>query len=79
MSSKGRSYTLVVLLMLWGIFSFGQKDWEKKLQTQLIQAADGATIELDAGNFVLSKSLSLESKKNITIRGKGMNETILSF
>ena len=79
MSSKGRSYTLVVLLMSWGIFSFGQKDWEKKLQTQLIQAADGATIELDAGNFVLSKSLSLESKKNITIRGKGMNETILSF
>lgn len=58
---------------------FGQKDWEKKLQSQLILAEDGATIDLEAGNFVLSKSISLESKKNITIRGKGMDKTILSF
>jgi hypothetical protein len=31
------------------------------------------------GTFTLTNTLSLEGKKKITIRGKGMDKTILSF
>ena len=57
----------------------GQAQFEKALQTQLILASDGDVIELEAGNFQISGSLSLEGKKKITIRGKGMDKTVLSF
>ncbi len=56
-----------------------QADFEKKLQTQLIVAENGATVEITEGAFSLTKSLSLDGKKNIIIRGKGMDKTILSF
>ena len=56
-----------------------QAVFEKKLQTQLIVAENGATIDITEGAFSLSRSLSLDGKKNITIRGKGMDKTILSF
>jgi parallel beta-helix repeat protein len=42
-------------------------------------AENGSTIDLDEGTFTFSGSLSLESKKNIIIRGKGTDKTILSF
>ena len=35
--------------------------------------------QITEGGFSLSKSLSLDGKKNIIIRGKGMDKTILSF
>lgn len=57
----------------------GQAQFEKALQTQLILASDGDVIELESGNFQITGSLSLEGKKKITIRGKGMDKTILSF
>jgi parallel beta-helix repeat protein len=59
--------------------AFGQADFEKKVQTQLILAKDGTDVEITEGSFQLTKSLSLEGKKNIVIRGKGMDKTILSF
>jgi len=59
--------------------AFAQPDVQKRLQRQLILAEDGATIELEAGTFNLTASLSLESKKRITIRGKGADKTILNF
>lgn len=52
---------------------------EKQLQTQLILATDGDTITLPAGNITLSNTLSLDAKKDITIRGAGQDKTILSF
>lgn len=58
---------------------FGQSDFEKKLQTKLILAEDGDLIEIEAGEYFLKKSLSLDGKKNIIIRGKGMDKTILNF
>jgi parallel beta-helix repeat protein len=70
---------LFTLALLWGQALLAQADFEKKIQKQLILAKDGATISLPAGNFTLQGSLSLESKKNITIKGKGMGKTILSF
>lgn len=57
----------------------GQAQFEKALQTRLILASDGDLIELESGNFQISGSLSLEGKKKITIRGKGMDKTVLSF
>lgn len=54
-------------------------DIEKDLQTQLILAKDGDVIEIPEGHFKFKGSLSLDDKKNITVRGAGMDKTILSF
>ena len=56
-----------------------QADFEKRLQTQLIEAENGQNIEITEGSFSLTKSLSMDGKKNITIRGKGIDKTFLSF
>ena len=73
----------VVLFFLSCVFfsiqAFSQADVQKKLQKQLILAEAGAVIELPEGVFEFTNTLSLEEKKNITIRGKGMNKTTLSF
>ena len=68
-------------LCFFGMFSclFAQADIEKQLQTQLILAEDGAVIELPARFVTLSNTLSLDAKKNITLRGAGQDKTILSF
>lgn len=58
---------------------FAQADLEKKIQTQLILAENGSTIELPEGKIELAGSLSLDAKKGITIRGKGQGKTVLSF
>jgi hypothetical protein len=55
------------------------KSIEKSLQTQLITANDGAIIDLPEGNYMFTKSLTMDGKSNITIRGKGMDKTVLSF
>lgn len=58
---------------------YAQQDIQKQLQRQLIMAEDGSVIELPAGSFQLSSTLSLEGKKNILIKGAGMDKTILNF
>lgn len=55
------------------------KSIEKSLQTQFITAADGDTIELPAGHYQFTRSLTLDGKKNITVRGQGIDKTILSW
>jgi parallel beta-helix repeat protein len=70
---------IIFLLTLLSFSAYSQADFEKNLQKRLILAEDGATIEIEAGRFSLTKSLSLEGKKNVTLRGKGMDKTILSF
>ena len=52
---------------------------ETNLQTQLITIADNDTIDLPEGNFMFTKSLTMDGKSNILIRGKGLDKTILSF
>ncbi len=59
--------------------AFSQKDVQKKIQTQMILAESGTVIELPEGTFTFTNTLSMEGKKNITVRGKGMDKTILSF
>ena len=58
---------------------FAQKDVQKRIQTQLIDAEDGATIEIPEGRFEFDGSLSLDGKKNVTIKGAGLDKTIMNF
>lgn len=60
-------------------FSYAQQAIQKKIQTQMIMAEEGEIISLEEGHFQFTRSLSLESKKNIVIKGAGMGKTILSF
>ncbi|WP_421826267.1 parallel beta-helix domain-containing protein [Larkinella sp.] len=71
----------LLLLTTWLYASalYAQSDVQKRYQTKLIMADDGSTIELDAGHFTFTGSLSLQDKKRIVIRGKGIDKTVLSF
>ncbi|UIJ46753.1 right-handed parallel beta-helix repeat-containing protein [Sphingomonas cannabina] len=53
-------------------------DFEKNLQARLLDAKPGTVIDLPAGKYALSRSLSLTAN-GVTLRGKGMDKTILSF
>lgn len=74
---KSAVFTAVCLLVSASLF--GQKEFQKKFQTQFIEAANGSTIELPAGNYTLDASLWLDGKKDITVKGAGESKTILSF
>lgn len=51
---------------------------EQQLQTALIEAAPGDTVQLGRGRFELSTGLSLDVDR-VTIRGEGENRSVLSF
>lgn len=72
-------YLLLICLLLVSAQVFGQKEFQKKIQTALIEAESGSTIELPAGTYYLDGSLSMDDKSNITIKGAGENKTILNF
>ena len=55
------------------------REFQKNLQEQLILVEDGGTVEIPAGKYLLSKSLSLDSKKHVTLKGAGTQKTFLSF
>ena len=55
------------------------KSIEADLQTRLITTPDSAVIELPAGYFMFTKSILLDGKKSITIKGAGIDKTVLSF
>ena len=50
----------------------------ERLQEAMILMKDGDTLIIDSGNYVFEDSLSLDVD-NVTIKGKGMNKTILNF
>ncbi|WP_269532102.1 parallel beta-helix domain-containing protein [Chitinimonas sp. BJYL2] len=50
----------------------------EQIMEQFIDAKDGDTITLPAGKFEFTQTLSV-SANNLTIRGAGMDKTILSF
>lgn len=74
-----RFLSLCLASSLFAGMLVAQPDVEKRLQTELILAEDGAVIELPAGRIALSGTLSLDGKKNITVRGQGRDKTVLSF
>ena len=45
----------------------------------MITVEDGGVVQLPAGKFKISGSLSMEGKKGVTIKGAGMDKTTLSF
>ncbi|MFT4738405.1 MAG: parallel beta-helix repeat protein [Cyclobacteriaceae bacterium] len=77
-------YFLCGFIFLWSCNARSGKEtvWksiEKDLQTQLITSSDSTTIELPEGNFMFTRSLLLDGKSNITIKGAGIDKTVLSF
>ena len=68
-----------VATLLIATSALAQTEVQKKIQTDLILAEDGATVEIPAGTYSLASSLSLQDKKNVTIRGAGVGKTMLSF
>src|SRR5579872_1916921 len=53
-------------------------DFEKRLQTALIEAKAGSVIELPESRFDMTGTLSL-TVPNVTVRGKGIGKTVLSY
>ncbi len=71
---------LFALLVISGLLHAQSDDaFRKQLQTRMIMAEPGDTIDIPAGTFLVSGSLSLDDKQDIVIRGAGMDKTILSF
>lgn len=52
--------------------------FEAKLQEQLLDAKPGSVIDIPAGHYALKRGLSLRTD-GVTIRGAGMDKTVLSF
>ncbi len=70
---------LTLSLLFFCFCASAQQDMQKKFQTWFIDADDNSTIELPEGTFNLDVSLWLDGKKNVTIKGKGMDKTFLNF
>ncbi len=58
--------------------STADASFESKLQEQLLDAKPGSVIEIPAGHYALKRGLSLRTD-GVTIRGAGMDKTVLSF
>lgn len=70
------------ILVLFTSLSLGvhaQDDVFRRIQTAAIEAADGDTIILPEGRFSFGRSLSVDDKKNLVIKGAGMDKTVISF
>ena len=52
---------------------------EKLLQSEMLLVKDSTVIQLEEGHFIFKNSLILDNKKNITLRGRGIDKTVLSF
>ncbi|GAB3709917.1 hypothetical protein GCM10027592_46500 [Spirosoma flavus] len=74
-----KALSFLSLIFLLAQIAWAQPAVQKRYQTQLIMAENGSTIDLDQGTFTFTGSLSLQDKKRIVIRGKGIDKTILSF
>ncbi|MFT5165464.1 MAG: parallel beta-helix repeat protein [Saprospiraceae bacterium] len=54
-------------------------DREDEIMTKFLLAKDSSVIEIPEGHFSISKSIIIDGIKNVTIRGKGMDKSVLSF
>ena len=70
---------LTILLVIAAGSVMAQKDIQKKIQTQFIDAANGSVIEIPEGHFTLDASLWLDGKKDVVIKGAGQDKTVLNF
>lgn len=73
---------LLVLCLSCNPYLQEEIEWqsiEKDLQLRLIQAQKGEIIELPAGNFMFSNPILIDGLSNVTLKGAGMDQTVLSF
>ncbi len=85
MSVRGAVWGLIAALLVsaacakkaGGPIAAGPR-FEKDLQTALINAKPGATVELPEGRFEMTGTLSL-TVADVTIRGQGMDKTVLAY
>jgi parallel beta-helix repeat protein len=75
--------TIVFLASCSGVDSYDPErnfvSIENELREQLYLVEDSGVIELPEGHFLFKKSLILDGKSHVTIRGAGMDKTVLSF
>ncbi|NNE29381.1 MAG: hypothetical protein HKN16_07080 [Saprospiraceae bacterium] len=57
----------------------GSPDQVKKIIEQFILAEDSTVIELPTGHFEFETQLIIDNLQGLTIKGKGMDKTVLSF
>ena len=70
----------VVILMTIGCSnSTNNENFAEDLQKQLIEAEEGAVVEMPEGTFEFTRPLSFQDVPNVTIKGAGKGKTILSF
>ncbi|TAF67900.1 MAG: hypothetical protein EAZ55_02060 [Cytophagales bacterium] len=74
-----RSFIFIVTFCLSLYAAQAQPEIQKKIQRQLIMTENNQTITIEAGTFEFTSSLSMEGKNQITIKGQGIDKTILSF
>lgn len=77
--SRAFGFVFLFLTSLGAIEAAAQEDVLRAWQRRFIEAESGDTVVLPAGRFEFSRSLSLDEKENIVIRGAGMHATVLSF
>jgi parallel beta-helix repeat protein len=69
----------LLLIMLCFMLFAKTQDMRRRLQAQFIESPNGTVIEIPEGRFHINMALWMDGKKNITIKGKGIDKTILSF
>ncbi len=63
-----------------GLWSFSADAYnESNIQEAMIKMDEGDTIHFSSGTFSFTNTLSIDDKRNVVIRGSGMDETILDF
>jgi len=89
MRQGGMRFGVAALALLGWLVGCGQRPsveqtpadagrFQRELREKLLDAKPGEIIEIPAGRHLLDRSLSLRVS-GVTIRGAGMNETVLSF
>lgn len=74
-----KAFVVTALLLSMILRVSAQEEIQKKLQRQFIEVADASEIILPEGIFDLNGSLWLDDKKDVVIRGAGIDKTILNF
>lgn len=67
------------VIFLMATAAIAQPEKQKQLQRLFVEAESNSTITLPEGSFMLDASLWLDGMENVTIRGAGIDKTILNF
>ncbi len=76
---KIKMIVLIILNLSFILANVHNDNMYKKIQSELIMAKEGQTIHLPEGKHKISRSLWGDNLKNVTLIGRGIDNTILSF